>query len=91
MRKPEKIVTPKTNLTHKPLNENTICFDQIVVRLSSYTPANFQQLSLRKFHLSEKLTSLENHHQKPSNTNQKSSNAHQQLQTIITFDPLKEI
>jgi len=39
------------NVTHKPLNENTIYLDQIVDRLSSYTPTNFQQLSSRKFPL----------------------------------------
>jgi hypothetical protein len=36
------------NVTHKPLDENTICFNQIVDRLSNYTPTNFQQLFPRK-------------------------------------------
>jgi hypothetical protein len=49
VRKLEKIVTTKTNVTHEPLDENTICLNQIVDRLSSYTPTNFQQLSPRKF------------------------------------------
>jgi hypothetical protein len=39
------------NVTHKPLDENTICLDEIVDRLSSYTPINFQQLFPRKFPL----------------------------------------
>jgi hypothetical protein len=37
------------NVMHKLFDENTICFDQIVDRLSSYTPTNFQQLFSRKF------------------------------------------
>jgi hypothetical protein len=49
--KPEKTITTKTNITHNPLNESTICLCQIINRLSSYTPTNFQQLSSRKFPL----------------------------------------
>jgi hypothetical protein len=49
---------------HKSFNENTICLSQIIDRLFSYIPTNFQELSLRKmFHLFEKLTLLENRHQ----------------------------
>jgi hypothetical protein len=48
MYKLEKTITKKMNVTHKPLDENTICFDQIIDWLSSYTPTNFQQLSSRK-------------------------------------------
>jgi hypothetical protein len=51
MHKPEKNITTKTNVTHKPLDENTICLGQIVDQLFSYTPTNFQQLSSRKFPL----------------------------------------
>jgi hypothetical protein len=68
------------NVTHKPFDGNTIYLDQIIDRLSSYTPTNFQQLSLRNFHLSEKLMSLENR-----------QTQNRQLQMIITFDPLNEI
>ncbi len=39
------------NITHKPLDENKICFDQIVDWFSRYTPTNFQQLFSRKFPL----------------------------------------
>jgi hypothetical protein len=39
------------NVTHKPFDGNTICFDWIVDRLSRYTPTNFQQLSWKKFPL----------------------------------------
>jgi hypothetical protein len=84
MCKPETIVMTKTNVTHKPLNENTICFNQIVDQLSNYTLPIFNNFLQGNFHLFKKLTLSKNHHQKPSNTNQ-------QLQKIITFDPFNEI
>ncbi len=51
MHKLEKTITTKTNITHNPLNKNTICLCRIVDWLSSYTPTNVQQLSSRKFSL----------------------------------------
>jgi hypothetical protein len=43
MHKSEKTITTKINVTHKLFDENTICFDQIIDQLSSYTPTSFQQ------------------------------------------------
>jgi hypothetical protein len=76
MHKSEKPITTKMNVTHKPLDENTIYLDQIVDRLSSYILLIFSNFLQGNFHLSEKLMSLENHHQKPSNPKLTTSNDH---------------
>jgi hypothetical protein len=76
MHKSEKSITTKMNIMHKALDENIVCLDRIVDKLSSYIPTNFQQLSSRKFHFFEKLMSLENRHQKLSNLKPVTSNDH---------------
>jgi len=62
---------------HKPLDENTICLNQIVDLLSNYIPTNVQQLSSRKFPFIWDIDIVGNH-----------QTLNQQLQMIITFDPL---
>jgi hypothetical protein len=63
MHKLEKTITIKTNVTHKPLDENIICLHKIIDQLLATLLPIFSNFLQGNFHLSEKLMLLENRHQ----------------------------